>query len=444
MKLALTNKVPVTPVRGAGQPQGVFAMERLLDHAARELGLDRAEMRRRNLMPAGNDALHKAAQDAAGGIQVVLRQRRLSALPADGAGRRRLGGLRRRVSSGARDGRYLGIGLANYVKGTGRGPFEHVSVRDRAVRAGSSLPPAPPRWARARKPCWPRSSPNSSAATSAISRLSPATPPRHALGIGGSNSRQAVIAGTSAHVAATRVREKVLAVAGQLLEVAPEDLEIDGRAVRVKGANLHLTLAQVARAAAGQPGFALPGGFGPGLAASEEVVIDAMSYANGTAVVEVEVDAETGAVTIRKIVFAHDCGRALHPRIVDGQLLGGIAHGVGNALYEHMRFDESAQPVTTTLADYLLVTATEMPPVTILHMESPTPLNPLGIKGVGEAGVIPIAAAVASAIEDALAPFAVRIDRMPVSPVDLMRLIKEHPGALAEAPRRQPAGAPSP
>ncbi|HEY8609947.1 MAG TPA: molybdopterin cofactor-binding domain-containing protein, partial [Roseomonas sp.] len=212
--------------------------------------------------------------------------------------------------------------------------------------------------------------------------------------------------------------------AATMLEAAESDLEIEGDAVRVMGVpEMQVKLAAIARAAAGQPGFAIPGGRGPGLMASEEVVIDAMAYANGTAVAEVEVDAETGAATVLNLTFSHDCGNTLHPRIVDGQLMGGITHGIGNALFEHMRYDDQAQPTSTTLADYLLVTATEMPPVRILHMHSPTPLNPLGIKGVGEAGVIPIPAAIASAIEDALSPFGVRITQVPLSPVDLLALI---------------------
>jgi len=188
-----------------------------------------------------------------------------------------------------------------------------------------------------------------------------------------------------------------------------------------------LTLAQIARAVAGQAGFVLPGGGGPGLAAAEELVIDAMAYANGTAVAEVEVDIETGAVSVAHLVFAHDCGRSLHPRLVEGQLMGGIAHGLGNALFEFMAYDDSAQPLTTTLAEYLLITATEMPKVTILHMESPTPLNALGIKGVGEAGVIPIGAAVASAIDDALRDFNVVTDRLPVTPVDVLAKLGQGP-----------------
>jgi len=245
------------------------------------------------------------------------------------------------------------------------------------------------------------------------------------MGLGGSNSRQAVMAGTSAHVAATRVRDKALQVASQALEVAERDLEIDGRDIRVKGSDLKLDIGSVARSIAGTAGYTLPGGMAPGLEATEHVVIDAMAYTNGTAVVELEVDVETGAVRIEKLVFVHDCGRILHPVIVEGQLIGGVAHGIGNALYEWMRYDENAQPITSTLADYLLVSATEMPPVSLAHLESPSPLNPLGVKGVGECGVVPIAAAVASAIEDALSPYNVRITRTPITPADIVALIAE-------------------
>jgi len=163
---------------------------------------------------------------------------------------------------------------------------------------------------------------------------------------------------------------------------------------------------------------------GPGLEAMESVVIDPMTYANGTAVAEVEVDIDTGGVRIVKMVFVHDCGRILHPQVVDGQLIGGVAHGIGNALFEWMRYDDQAQPLVGTLADYLLVTATEMPPVELAHHESPTPLNPLGIKGVGECGVIPIAPAVLSAVEDALKPFGARISRTPMMPSDIVALVR--------------------
>jgi aerobic carbon-monoxide dehydrogenase large subunit len=212
------------------------------------------------------------------------------------------------------------------------------------------------------------------------------------------------------------VREKVLKIASHLLEVNEADLEITGGDVHVKGADMKVSMARIAREMVGAPGFLLPGNMSPGVEASEAVVINAMTYANGCTVAEVEVDPETAEVKILRIVFVHDAGKVINPTMVDGQLMGALAHGVGNSLYEWMGFGADGQPLTTNLADYLLVTSTEMPPMEIAHRESPTPLNPLGVKGVGESGVIPLPAAVASAVEDALSPFGVRIQQIPIKP----------------------------
>jgi carbon-monoxide dehydrogenase large subunit len=419
IKAAATNKVAVTPVRGAGQPQGVFAMERLLDAAARSLGIDRAEIRRRNLVPAERMPYATPIRTR-GGIPVTLDSGdypRCQQMALDGA---HWADFPARRAAARAHGKHRGIGLANYVEATGRGPFEHASVR---IEPSGRILVATGAAAMGQSTATMLAQIVAEQLGGDLGNIEVVTGDTAAApsGLGGSNSRQAVMAGSSAHAAAVRVRRKVLDVAAEMLEVAAEDLEIEGRSVQVKGVRqMGLTLAQIARAVAGQAGFVLPGGAGPGLAAAEELVIDAMAYANGTAVAEVEVDVETGAVSVAHLVFAHDCGRALHPRLVEGQLMGGIAHGLGNALFEFMAYDDSAQPLTTTLAEYLLITATEMPKVTILHMESPTPLNALGIKGVGEAGVIPIGAAVASAIDDALRDFNVVTDRLPVTPVDVL------------------------
>lgn len=243
-------------------------------------------------------------------------------------------------------------------------------------------------------------------------------------GFGGFGSRQTVTAGSSAHVAAVKVRQKVLAVAGYLLECAPEDLAIERDEVRLKGArDLKVTLAQVAKASIGTAGAYLPGGLTPGLEASEQVILDAMTYSNGTAIATVEVDVETGAIKVLELVIGHDCGRVIDRTIVEGQLVGGIVHGLGNALLERMVFSTDGQPQTTTLADYLLPSADVVPKLGIVHLESPTSLNPLGVKGVGEAGVLPVAAAVISAVEDALRLFDVRITHAPVSPDEIFAVI---------------------
>src|SRR5262249_40583205 len=144
---------------------------------------------------------------------------------------------------------------------------------------------------------------------------------------------------------------------------------------------------------------------------------------NGSAVAEVEVDVRTAAVKVTRIVFVHDAGRLINPTIADGQIVGGIAHGIGNALYEWMAYDEAGEPLTTTLADYLLVAAAAMPALDVGHIETPPSLNPLGVKGIGEAGVLPIPAAIVAAVEDALAPFGVRLRQFPLRPRDLAAML---------------------
>jgi carbon-monoxide dehydrogenase large subunit len=395
----------------------------LLDRVAADLGLDRAEVRRRNLVPA-EEMPYATPLATRGGIQVVLDSGDFPHCQQQVLDHSGWADFPVRQREARAQGRYLGIGIANYVEGTGRGPYEPVSVRigpsgriqvaSSAVAMGQGTKTMLAGVVAAELGNDPGNVTVTTGDTGAIP-----------IGFGGFNSRQAVMAGSSAHVAARTVRDKLIKVASHLLETAEADLEIEGATVRVKGADASVAFAQVVRAVNGMPGYKLPDGIGPGMEASESVIIDPMSYANGTAVAEVEVDIATGRVEVRRIVFGHDCGRVLNPPIVDGQVRGGAVHGLGNALYERMQFDDAGQPLTTTFADYLLVTAAEAPPIELLHMTSPTDLNPLGIKGVGESGVLPIPAAIASAIEDALSPFNVRITRAPLSPAEIVALIAQ-------------------
>jgi aerobic carbon-monoxide dehydrogenase large subunit len=424
VKVALTNKVPVTPVRGAGHPQGTFAIERLLDRVARELKLDRAEVRRRNLI-LPEKMPYKTKLKARGGQPVMLDSGDYPKCQAEALARAGWSDFPARQQAARRSGRWLGIGMANYCKGTGRGPFESVTVRIGPsgrvhVYTGAAA------MGQSTKTMLAQVVAEQLGADLANVTVTTGDTAAIALGLGGSNSRQTVTAGSSAHVAAVKVREKTLAIAAHLLEAAAQDLEIEGDQVRVKGVrDMKVSLARIARTVAGTAGYSLPGGVAPGLEATEHVVIDDMAHANGTAVAEVEVDVETGRVDVLRFVAVHDCGRMVHPTLVDGQIAGGTAHGIGNALYEWMGYDADAQPVTTTFADYLLVTATEMPRLEIAHQESPSPLNPLGVKGVGECGVVPVTAAIASAVEDALAPFGVRIAQTPIFPAQIVAMIEE-------------------
>ncbi|TDI66397.1 MAG: xanthine dehydrogenase family protein molybdopterin-binding subunit [Alphaproteobacteria bacterium] len=427
-KLALTNKVPVTPVRGAGHPQAAFTIERLMDRVARELGLDRAEVRRRNLIQA-QDMPYTRPLKTRGGLAVVLDSGDYPKSQEDSLARAGWDQFPARQLAARADGRYIGIGLANFVKGTGRGPFEQVTVRIgtsgrvHVYTGGTAI-------GQGTKTMLAQIVAEQLGGDMENVTVTTGDTAATALGIGTSNSRLTVVAGTSAHVAAGKVADKALQIAAHVLDAPVEDLEIDGTAIHVKDrpgriSNVRVELGALAHAMAGTPGYTLPGGMGPGLEATENVILDSKTFASGTAVVEVEVDVETGGVKILNYVLAHDCGRIINPMIVDGQAIGGTAHGIGNALYEWMGYDENGQPLTTNLADYLLVTATEMPRIDLIHHQSPSPLNPLGVKGVGECGVVPAPGAIISAVEDALAPFGVHIDRAPISPPQILALITQ-------------------
>jgi carbon-monoxide dehydrogenase large subunit len=177
-----------------------------------------------------------------------------------------------------------------------------------------------------------------------------------------------------------------------------------------------VTFGELAKLAQGYPGFSFVPGEAPGLEHTAYFTPAQAAYCNGTHVVEVEVDIDTGAVHIVNYSVAHDSGRLINPLIVDGQVQGGVAHGIGNALFELMAYDANAQPLTTTFADYLIPSSTEVPAVAVAHLETPSPLNPLGVKGAGEGGTIPAAAAIVAAIENALQPFGIRCSDSPLTP----------------------------
>jgi carbon-monoxide dehydrogenase large subunit len=227
------------------------------------------------------------------------------------------------------------------------------------------------------------------------------------------------------HLAAVAVRDKAIKAAAEMLEASAEDLELKDGAVQIKGVpEMRKTLAQIAHAIGGVPGFALPNGVTPGLAASIDFPAPALTYCNGTHICEAEVDPETGQVRLLRYIVVHDSGRIINPMIVDGQVMGAVAHGIGATLYEWMRFDEQGQPQTVTYGDYLLPSTDTVPPIEVIHMESPTPLNPLGVKGAAESGTIAAPAAIVSAVEDALRPFGVRIRDLPLTPERLLTLIR--------------------
>ena len=415
LSVALTNRVPTTVVRGAGRPQAVFAMERLTDRIARALALDPGEVRRRNMVGA-DEMPYAVGLTFRDGKPLVYAS---GDFPRSQERALKLAGyedFRARQRAARAQGRYLGIGIANYVEGTGLGPFEGVTVRvlpngkvavaTGATTQGQGTVTTLAQIVADEVGCAMSDIVMTAGDTAAISQ-----------GIGAFASRQAVNAGSSARLAGTAVREKIVALAARVLEVAQDEIEVeDGRASARTGNKPSIPLGELARLAQGMPGFSFAEGQAPGLEHTAYFTPPQASHCNGTHVAEVEVDPATGGVTILNYTVAHDSGNVINPMIVDGQVQGGVAHGIGNALFEWMRYGADAQPLTTTFADYLLPAAPDVPGATVEHVETPNPLNPLGVKGAGEGGTIPAPAAVIGAVEDALSPFGVRFAQMPLTP----------------------------
>jgi carbon-monoxide dehydrogenase large subunit len=186
-----------------------------------------------------------------------------------------------------------------------------------------------------------------------------------------------------------------------------------------------VSLADIARKLKGAPGYAMPEGVSPGLEATSMYRQDSQVHASASHACELEVDTGTGQVNITRYVAVHDSGNLINPMIAEGQVVGAIVHGIGNALFEKMAYDDAAQPTSTTFADYLLPTSTEIPPIEVLFVQTPSRSNPIGVKGIGETGIIPVPALVMSAIEDALAEYRVHICEAPLSPVRLLELMDQ-------------------
>ena len=415
VRVVLTNKSPVSSVRGAGYPQSAFAMERLMDLIARKLDLDRAEVRQRNLI-AAEDMPYEKPVKARSGVSIVYdtgdypaTQR--AALDAAGWGE-----FPARKAQARAAGRHIGIGIANAVKGTGRGPFETGLVRIDLTGQVSVYTGAAPMGQGLRTALAQICASEFGLKASDINVVAGDTGPVP-LGLGGFASRQLITAGSSVLLASRAVAAKAKTLAGRIIEADESDLELSGGTVHVAGAkDASVSLAELARILNGAPGYAFPEGMEPGLDAMSNFRTDALAYANATHIAEIEVDCDTGGITLLKYIAAQDAGRLINPMIVDGQIKGGIVHGIGNAMFEHIVHDGEGQPLATNLADYLLPTATELPVMQTLYTESPTHLNPLGDKGVGEVGTVPAAAAIISAIEDALSEFSIRISQVPISP----------------------------
>lgn len=440
-----TNKVPVSPYRGAGRPHAVFVMERIMDRIASELHLDRLEVRTRNFIAPDEFPwdVGLVYQDGgptkydSGNYQEGLEKLK-ALLDYDH--------FSERQAEARKAGRYLGVGVACYVEGTAVGPYEGAWVRvesDGRVHAATGVATQ----GQAHETTLAQIVAEQLGVDVQDVLVTTGDTQAFDWGVGTFASRSATVAGSAMHLAAVKVRDKARRIAGDLFEADPNDIELANGKVFVRDApHRALTLGQVAisanplrysygesarqlmnmKLAGPRPGPALPAERGgPGLEAREFYSPPHASFASGVHGAIVEVDPTTGMLNILKYVAVHDCGRIINPVVVEGQVHGGVAQGIGGAFFERLVYDEQGQIINASFMDYLLPTAAEVPPITVYHVETPSPLNPLGVKGAGEAGVIPVAALFASAIDDALSPFGLRIREMPLHPCRLYELLQE-------------------
>jgi carbon-monoxide dehydrogenase large subunit len=411
-----THTTPVGPYRGAGRPEAAFVAERAVDAVADELGLDPVEVRRRNFIP--REAFPYAT---AGGVTYdsgdYPRALERALERADYVGLRREQSARRAL------GELVGIGLATYTEMAGGG-FETGAVSleaDGSVTAATGSSP----FGQGQPTAFGQIVGDHLGVDPAMVRLIAGDTDALASGMGSFGSRSVVLGGSALAQAATTVRDRVLRVAAALLEAAPEDLELHDGRVGVRGAaERSVDLAHVASAAAE----------GLGLAPDEPrelretvrfVAAEGDTYPFGAIVAAVSVDRDTARVTLERLVLVDDCGRPINPLLVEGQLMGGAAQGVGEALLEEVVFQPDGQLVSGSLLDYAVPRADGVPTLELDRTETPSPRNPLGAKGVGEAGTVGTPAAIANAVVDALRPLGVQTVELPITTERVWRLISQ-------------------
>jgi carbon-monoxide dehydrogenase large subunit len=443
-----TNTVIVTPYRGAGRPQGVYAMERTLDAIAAHLGKDRAEVREVNFIQP-DEFPYDHGMVFQDGRPLIYDS---GDYPASLEKLKKLVGwdeFEAFREAARAQGRKVGIGLACYVEGTGLGPYEgaHIHVETSGkVKVAIGLTTQ----GQGHQTAFAQIVADELGVRFEDVEVVAGDTRRMPYAVGTFASRAAVMSGSAVALTARVVRAKALRIAADALEANEDDLEIVDGLVRVKGTpavNISLgTIAVLsnplryafdeASKAATQFSVGDPGkppvaeDDEPGLEGRDFYSPERATFASGMHAVIVETDPETAEIRILKYAVVHDCGSLINPMIVEGQIHGGVAQGVGGALYERMVYDESGQLLNASFMDFLMPYVTEVPEtIDIDHLETPSPLNPLGIKGAGEAGVIPSAAVFASAIEDAEG---ITIRRMPISPSDLFELRQSQQGVVEQ------------
>jgi CO/xanthine dehydrogenase Mo-binding subunit len=405
----LTNKTPAATYRSPGRYESTFVRERLLDAVAHRLGLDRVEVRRRNLIDKHEMPFDRSLRTL--GDEVVLDSGDYAGLLDKALARVQWGRLQDELAQRRRNGEAVGSGLAMFVEKSGLGPKDGVNISVdtsgsvEVVTGGASL-------GQGFETVMAQICAGALGVDYLSVRVVHGQTERIDHGVGAHATRATVMTGSATHIAALKLRALALQAAAELLQAPVEALTIvDGRVVRREApAGPSVALGEIARG---------------GLAAEGWFVTEHMTYPYGVHIAVVAIDRGTGAVKVERYLIAYDVGRAVNPMLVEGQLVGGFAQGLGGALAEEFIYDEQGEPLSTTFADYLMPTAREVPAVdTLITEDAPAPGNPLGIKGAGEGGVNAVGAAIASAIDDALGrPGA--ITRLPVTPGRLRELLRD-------------------
>jgi carbon-monoxide dehydrogenase large subunit len=417
-----TPTVPVTPYRGCGRPQSCFAIERAMDQLADELGLDRFEVRRRNLIAENEFPYDRNGLLFADGLKVSLDSGQYHKALAMMEEQLAPGSFSAEQAKAREEGKYLGLGLAFYVEGTGLGPYEGGHIRIHPITGKVYVNTGLASQGQGHDTVFAQIAADQLGVKVEDVILVEGDTKAMDWGVATFASRAAVVSGNAIHKSALIVRRKTLQAAANMLEADVGDVELRDGAAWIKGTDRKVPLAAVATAtnplryafneaaqaatqfapASRHDGPALAEGEHPGLEATDYYSPPCATWAYGVHGAIVEVDPELCSIAIRKYVCIHDCGAMINPMIVEGQVMGGIAQGIGGAMYERIEFDPTGNMLNANFVDFLVPYATEIPEVEILHLETPSPLNPLGVKGVGEAGCIAVGAAIASGVEDAL------------------------------------------
>ena len=436
-KAVYTPAVQVTPYRGCGRPHACFAIERAMDQLAEELGLDRFEIRRRNFIGENEFPYPREGLLFADGLKVTLDSGQYhKALDMMGKALD-VTNFAAAKERARRDGKYLGLGLAFYVEGTGLGPYEGGHVRIHPITGKVYVNTGLTSQGQGHDTVFAQIVADQLGVKPQDVIVVEGDTKAYDWGVATFASRAAVVSGNAIHKTAMVVREKTLKAAANMMEVDVADIELHDGAAWVKGSNRFVPLAAVATAtnplryafneaaqaatqfapASRHDGPPLAEGQAPGLEATDYYSPPHATWAYGVHGALVEVDPDLCTVKIQKYVCIHDCGNMINPMIVEGQVHGGIAQGLGGALYERLEYEPSGNLANANFVDFLVPYATEIPNIEVLHLETPSPLNPLGVKGVGEAGCIAVGAVVASAVEEALKPLgAGKFHHVPLTP----------------------------